>query len=84
MECQRRGIDIPQDLSVVGFGDFEIGRQINPALTTIHVDFRALGQRTGRLLIDTLSNPDAEASTQIDVGLTLLERKSVRLRHTKQ
>ena len=77
MECQRRGVDVPGRLSIMGFGDFEIGREINPALTTIQVDFRALGQSTGRLILDLLSGVHDEAPRIVDVGLTLVERASV-------
>ena len=78
MECQRRGIHVPDDLSVMGFGDFEIGREINPALTTIHVDFLALGRRAGSLVLDLLSRDDEETPEFVDVGMSLLERESVR------
>jgi LacI family gluconate utilization system Gnt-I transcriptional repressor len=77
MECQRRGISVPGDLSVMGFGDFEIGREINPRLTTIHVDFRALGQRTGQMILELLSTGARQAAKVIDVGLEVLERESV-------
>jgi LacI family gluconate utilization system Gnt-I transcriptional repressor len=79
MECQRRGIDVPRALSVIGFGDFDIGRQINPALTTVHVDFGTLGQRTGALILDLLSDAPAHGAAPqfIDVGLSIIERASV-------
>lgn len=78
MACQRRGISVPGDLSVMGFGDFEIGREINPPLTTIHVDFHGLGRRVGQLLIDrALVEHDADIGT-VDVGLTIIERASVK------
>jgi LacI family transcriptional regulator, gluconate utilization system Gnt-I transcriptional repressor len=80
MECQRRGVQVPGDLSVMGFGDFEIGREINPALTTIHVDFRALGQRTGQLILDLMPGRAKEAPRIIDVGLRVIERASVKVR----
>ncbi len=78
MECQRRGIRIPQELSVMGFGDFEIGAQIIPPLTTIHIDFRALGRRTGQLLLDLLAADASDAPVMIDVGLSVVERSSIR------
>lgn len=79
MECQRRGIDVPGQVSIMGFGDFEIGREINPPLTTIHVDSRALGQRTGRTLLEILAASEQERTQQrIDVGLSLIERASVK------
>jgi len=78
MEFQRRGIRVPEEMSIMGFGDFEIGAQINPGLTTIHVDFRALGRRTGQLLLELLSADASDTPTTIDVGLTVVERSSVR------
>ncbi len=78
MECQRRGVRVPQDISVMGFGDFEIGAQINPPLTTIHVDFRGLGRTTGQLLLELLASGASDTPKLIDVGLTVLERASVR------
>ena len=78
MECQRRGITVPEQLSVMGFGNFEIGAELNPALTTVHVDFRALGRRTGELLLELLADGAAAAPRVIDVGLSIIERAAVR------
>jgi len=79
MECQRRAIAVPGDLSIMGFGDFEIGREINPPLTTVHVDFRALGQRAGSMVRELLAgDPEARKTVAIDVGLSVVERASVR------
>ena len=77
MECQRRGISVPGDISVMGFGNFEIGREINPPLTTIHVDFTELGRRAGRMIIEVLAAEDQPESRIVDVGLELVERASV-------
>jgi LacI family transcriptional regulator, gluconate utilization system Gnt-I transcriptional repressor len=79
MECQRLGINVPRDLSVMGFGDFEIGAEINPALTSIHVDFRALGRTTGALLRELLADCASGTPRVIDVGLTIIERASVKV-----
>lgn len=78
MECQRRGMTVPGDVSIIGFGDFEIGRVINPPLTTIHVDFHALGVRTGAMLVELLAGADGGVPTKVDVGLSIVERASVR------
>lgn len=77
MECQRRGVRVPHDVSIMGFGDFEIGREINPSLTTIHVDFHALGDRTGHLIRELLAGGSNQSPRVIDVGLKIIERSSV-------
>jgi LacI family gluconate utilization system Gnt-I transcriptional repressor len=77
MECQRRGISVPDQISVIGFGDFDIGRVTNPPLTTVRVDFLEMGRRAGRLVLDLLSSEEAQPPAAIDVDLTLIERGSV-------
>ncbi|WP_321927483.1 LacI family DNA-binding transcriptional regulator [Paraburkholderia guartelaensis] len=78
MECQKRGMAVPNELAVMGFGDFEIGRVTNPPLTTIHVDFHALGRRAGTILLDVLSDDDGDETPHVvDVGLSIIERGSV-------
>lgn len=42
-ECQRRGLDVPGRLAVVGFGDFDVARACHPRLTTIAIDCAAIG-----------------------------------------
>ncbi len=75
MACRRRGLDVPGDMSVMGFGDFEIGRLMVPALTTIAVDFPGLGRRAGALLRGILRGVAPEARC-IDAGFRLVRRES--------
>lgn len=79
MECQRRGIKVPDDLAIAGFGDFEIGSQIIPSLTTVQIDCIGIGERTGQLLLELLSRSPREATDEnqvIDLGFKLIERQS--------
>ena len=74
MECHRRGIRVPRDLSLIGFGDFEIGRECVPSLTTIRIDARDIGVRTGELLLrllDSEAKTGAEPSNLTDLGFEL-------------
>lgn len=79
MECHRRGIRVPDDLSLLGFGDFDIGRQCYPALSTIGVDAATIGREAGELLLAILE-PAAETeqpiNARIDVGFKLLVRET--------
>jgi LacI family transcriptional regulator, gluconate utilization system Gnt-I transcriptional repressor len=52
MECQRRGLRVPQDIAIAGFGDYEISACCHPRITTINVDCYGIGrQAAGRLLM---------------------------------
>lgn len=81
MECQRRGIRVPDDLAIAGFGDFEIGALTVPSLTTVRVDCNAIGRRAGKLLLTLLSESVGQARAEhvrIDVGFELVKRQSTR------
>ena len=57
----------------------EIGRQCVPALTTIRIDARDIGSRTGELLLRLLDGPAktaAEPPGPIDVGFELVQRET--------
>jgi LacI family gluconate utilization system Gnt-I transcriptional repressor len=60
----------------MGWGDFDIGAQNNPALTTLHLDFRALGKTMGPLLWEPLADDAAQTPRLMEVGLTVVERTS--------
>lgn len=47
----RRGIRIPEALSIAGFDDTELARSVWPPLTTIHQPFRDLGYAAADLLL---------------------------------
>lgn len=51
-ECQRRGIQIPHDIAIGGFGDYEIGGICVPTLTTINARSHDIGTEAGKLLLD--------------------------------
>ncbi|OCG74401.1 LacI family DNA-binding transcriptional regulator [Microbacterium sediminis] len=45
------GVDVPGDVSVVGFDDIPVAAHVWPTLTTIHQDFPELGRRAIALLL---------------------------------
>jgi DNA-binding LacI/PurR family transcriptional regulator len=52
---RERGVEVPSRLSVVGFDDLEEAEYCWPPLTTVRQDFRELGARAMKLLLDELS-----------------------------
>lgn len=57
--CYHLGIRVPQDLSVVGFGDLELAQHLSPALTTIGVKVEEMGRQAAELLLRRLVDRDA-------------------------
>ena len=52
--ARRRGVNVPRDLSVVGFDDIRFARHVEPALTTVAQPMRDIGHGTVKLLLDIL------------------------------
>ncbi len=55
--AEERGIDVPGELSVVGFDDTPAARQARPALTTVWQPHQEKGETAARLLLDG-ADPD--------------------------
>jgi LacI family gluconate utilization system Gnt-I transcriptional repressor len=51
-ECQRRGVRVPEDIAIAGFGAFEISSVSCPTLTTIDPHPRDIGVQTANLIIE--------------------------------
>jgi len=47
----RKGIAVPEALSIVGFGDTPLAEQLSPALTTVHVPFAEMALAAAARLI---------------------------------
>ncbi len=46
-----RGLEIPRDVSVVGFDDIDLAQHVDPPLTTVHQPIRRKGEEAVRLLL---------------------------------
>ncbi len=53
-ECQRRGIAVPETISVAGFGDFEVAGVCVPSLTTINPFPHEIGSQAADIILDAL------------------------------
>lgn len=69
-EAQAMGLNVPSQLAVIGFGDFEVSRCCLPALTTTAVDGARIGRETGTLLLNLLGYAEADETSNSDAGKT--------------
>ena len=72
---QRRGLRVPEDVSVMGFDDLPVSEMILPKLSTMHVQRK----RMGRIAVDHLINADNDDDGPITINLStrLVTRDSV-------
>jgi len=75
VEAQARGLRIPQDLAVCGFGDADFAAHLCPSLTTVHVDGAQIGRLAAQLILDRCNGKPIPHSV-IDLGFRVVERES--------
>lgn len=76
-ELLSQGKQIPQDVSVMGFGDFSAAQQILPHLTTMKIPGVEMGRAAARRLVELISlDPDRRIPLRIYVPCHIVERKS--------
>ena len=69
------GIAVPGEVSVAGFGGYDMGDVTYPPLTTVAFDYEELGRRAARMLLRMLSAEVVESVS--DFPAQLIERGSV-------
>lgn len=75
VEAQARGLAIPSQLAVVGCGDLPFSRDVEPALTTVHLDGAAIGDKAAELLMTRMKGQAVEARVW-DLGFSITQRAS--------
>jgi LacI family transcriptional regulator, gluconate utilization system Gnt-I transcriptional repressor len=75
VEAHARGLRIPQDLAVCGFGGANFAAHLHPSLTTVHIDGAAIGRIAAQLIIDRCQGRPV-AQPVVDVGFRIIERQS--------
>lgn len=59
MQALDAGLTVPADLAVLGFGDFPVGRQLRPALSTVRPPSQAIGREAALALARALASGEA-------------------------
>ena len=69
--CQRLNINVPDDVSILGFDDLPITQQVNPPLSTVHVPARDMGMAAADALIAAVSDGKPIRSKLIPTSVVL-------------
>lgn len=75
VEALSRGLSVPGDVAVMGFGDLSFAPDLHPALTTVHIDGAAIGRRAARFILDRIEERDIGARVR-DIGFAIVPRAS--------
>jgi LacI family gluconate utilization system Gnt-I transcriptional repressor len=75
LEARSRGLAIPADVAVIGFGDQGFAPDTSPPLTSMRVDRGALGASAAQAVLGRLDH-GRSAPIVTDVGFEIVRRES--------
>jgi LacI family gluconate utilization system Gnt-I transcriptional repressor len=70
-----RGLQVPNQLAVVGFGDLEFAADLDPALSTVRIKGDAIGRQAAQFIVDRVEGRDVPQRV-VDIGFDIVERAS--------
>jgi LacI family transcriptional regulator len=73
--ARERGLRVPEDLSIAGFDDADIGQATHPMLTTVHQPLAEMGRMAVTMLVRMLKGHDLDAR-HVELGTDLVIRTS--------
>ena len=75
IEAQLRGIKVPGQLALIGLGDLNFSRDLEPQLTTVRIDGTRVGRTAARFILDRIEGKHV-ANPVCDIGFSIIERGS--------
>ena len=70
------GLDVPGDVSVVGFDDIQSAAYATPSLTTVRQPLAEMGKRGAQVLLERIANREREFAAEIVMTPELVVRES--------
>ncbi len=76
-EARSRGIAVPENLAIIGFGDQPYAAYTCPSLSTVRFDRAEIGRRAADVLLERIEGKPVQQNI-IDVGFSIVERETTR------
>ena len=70
------GLKVPDDVSIVGIGDFKGSSEIEPALTTVRLPAGRIGKEAGHALVSAITDPASGAGASLHCAPEFVFRQS--------
>jgi LacI family gluconate utilization system Gnt-I transcriptional repressor len=75
MEAQARGLSVPRDLAVFGFGDMHVSTEGVTPISTVHIDGARIGHTAAAMLLERAAGRTIREPV-VDVGFQIIDRES--------
>jgi len=75
VEAQARGLRVPQDLAVCGFGDADFAAHVLPSLSTVQIDGAGIGRRAAEFVLQRCRGQEVRQQV-VDIGFRIVDRAS--------
>lgn len=75
IEARCAGIEVPAQLSISGFHDYDLASQIEPPLTTVHAPVSEMSTAAAQFLLSSIAGENPPRVREL--GTALVVRKSV-------
>jgi LacI family transcriptional regulator len=79
--ARKLGLNVPNDLQVIGFTDGVLSKHATPSLTTVSQHAQQMGEKAAHLLIDKIEseyNEEEEQFQTVVIATDLIERESTK------
>ncbi len=74
--CGAKGLEVPKDIGIAGWGDLPVASVLSKRLTSMHVSHLKLGQAAAEMMMARLSDEPVEPCR--DIGFRLIPGSTVR------
>ena len=72
------GLQVPRDVSVIGFDNRTCSQYSYPKLTTVEIPLKEMGRKSAQLLLNLIEEKKTGFDLNIELDCQLIERDSVR------
>lgn len=69
LEAQSMGLNVPSDVSIVGFDNLPLAEHLQPGLTTVHVPSRRMGHAAADFVLNAVKGKHEQASIALPTNL---------------
>jgi LacI family gluconate utilization system Gnt-I transcriptional repressor len=77
-ECTAQRIDVPGQMGIIGFNDFDLMAATEPSMSSIRTKRYEMGLRAVEMVLERLENGPANRKNIVDLGFELVARDSTK------